>query len=177
MIHLGILLVLAAASVREAEPHNVPRPPGVYWDGWRWRDDRVLDVDTGAGAVTYINIYGSQLGSQGSSLQTETERSSDSDMWMVVMMMYFIMSKESSSLSTTTTIHGTVGCPDCSIPSMQWDVVLKIVPVQLIRVFVKTTQSVTMNLSVAITTAISMARLPTAAALLLLGAQPSVPVV
>ena len=39
-------------------------------------------MDTGAGAVTYINIYGSQLGSQGSSLQTETERSSDSDMWM-----------------------------------------------------------------------------------------------
>ena len=48
--------------------------------------------------------------------------------------------------------------------SLQWDVVLKTVPVQLIRVFVKTTQSVTMNLSVAITTAISMARLPTAAA-------------
>ena len=44
MIHLGILLVLAAASVREAAPHNVPRPPGVYWDGWRWRDDRVLDT-------------------------------------------------------------------------------------------------------------------------------------
>ena len=62
MIHLGILLVLAAASVRKAEPHNLPRPPGpaYYWDGWRWRDDRVLDVDTtGAGAVTYINIYGS----------------------------------------------------------------------------------------------------------------------
>ena len=48
--------------------------------------------------------------------------------------------------------------------SLQWDVVLNSVPVQLIRVFVKTTQSVTMNLSVAITTAISMARLPTAAA-------------
>ena len=47
---------------------------------------------------------------------------------------------------------------------LPWDVVLKTVPVQLIRVFVKTTQSVTMNLSVAITTAISMARLPTAAA-------------
>ena len=113
--YLGILLVLAAASVKEAAPHNAPRPPGVYWDGWRWRDDRVLDVDTtGAGAVTYINIYGSQLGSQGSSMQTETERSSDSDMWMVVMMMYFIMSKESSSLSTTTmTIPGTDDCPDC----------------------------------------------------------------
>ena len=60
--------------------------------------------------------------------------------------------------------------------SLQWDVVLKTVPVQLIRVFVKTTQSVAMNLSVAITTAISMARLPTAAAPLLPGARPSVPV-
>ena len=76
-MYLSILLVLAAASVKEAAPHNAPRPPGPYW-----RDDRVLDLDTGAGAVTYINIYGSQLGSQGSSLQTETERSSDSDMWM-----------------------------------------------------------------------------------------------
>ena len=92
-MYLGIILVLAATSVKEAAPHNAPRPPGPYW-----RNDRVLDVDTGAGAVTYINIYGSQLGSQGSSFQTETERSSDSDMWMVVMMMYLIMSKESSSL-------------------------------------------------------------------------------
>ena len=93
MMYLVILLVLAAASVREAEPHNVPRPPGVYWDGWKWRDDRGLDLDTGAGAVTNIHIYGSQLGSQGSS----------------VMMMYFIMSKESSSLtkSETTTITTT----------------------------------------------------------------------
>ena len=83
MMYLGILLVLTAASVREAEPHNFPLPPGVYWDGWKWRDDRGLDLDTGAGAVTYIHIYGSQLGIQGSSIQTETERSSDSDMWMV----------------------------------------------------------------------------------------------
>ena len=60
--------------------------------------------------------------------------------------------------------------------SLQWDVVLKTVPVQLIRVFVKTTQSVTMNLSVAITTAISMARLLTAAAPMLPVARPSVPV-
>ena len=51
-MYLGILLVLAAASVKEAAPHNAPRPPGPYW-----RHDRVLDVDTtGAGAVTYINI-------------------------------------------------------------------------------------------------------------------------
>ena len=33
MIHLGILLVLAAASVKAAEPHNVPRPPAPHWDG------------------------------------------------------------------------------------------------------------------------------------------------
>ena len=32
MIHLGILLVLAAASVKAAEPHNVPRPPAPCWD-------------------------------------------------------------------------------------------------------------------------------------------------
>ena len=60
--------------------------------------------------------------------------------------------------------------------SLQWDVVLNSVLVQLIRVFVKTTQSVTMNLSVAITTAISMARLLTAAAPMLPVARPSVPV-
>ena len=84
IMYLGILLVLVAASVKKAAPHNnAPRPPGVYWDGRRWRDDRGLDLDTGAGAVTYIHIYGSQLGIQGSSIQTETERSSDSDMWMV----------------------------------------------------------------------------------------------
>ena len=34
MIHLGILLVLAlaTASVKAADPHNVPRPPAPYWD-------------------------------------------------------------------------------------------------------------------------------------------------
>ena len=60
--------MLVAASVKEAAPHNVPRHPGVYWDGLRWRDDRGLDVDTGAGAVTYIHIYRSMLGIQGSSI-------------------------------------------------------------------------------------------------------------
>ena len=32
MIHLAILLVLAAASVKAAEPHNVPRLPAPHWD-------------------------------------------------------------------------------------------------------------------------------------------------
>ena len=93
-MYLGILLVLVAASVREAEAHNVPRPPAPYWDGWRWRDGRVLDLDTGAGAVTNINIYGSQLGTQESAFQSQTGQS-DSMMKMIAMMM--MMKEEDSS--------------------------------------------------------------------------------